>query len=76
MVKSFKSKTKKSLKNKVTKKQNKKMHSFKPRMYRMKVRISKKNLNNIAKITKERKSRNNGVSFNTIGLYVENRKSK
>ena len=50
---------------------NIKTKSFKPRMYRMKVRISKKNLNNIAKA---KKNQNNNPTFNTIGSYVESRK--
>ena len=68
-----KSKTNKGIKKNSHKNTNRKIRSFKPRMYRMKLRISKKNLNNIAR---NKKNQNNGVSFTTIGSYVENRKQK
>ncbi len=49
-----------------------KVHSFKPRMYRMKINISKRNKNKNLKTTLG--SLNNSVSTNTIGTYIENKK--
>jgi outer membrane lipoprotein-sorting protein len=49
-----------------------KVYSFKPRMYRMKINISKRNKNKNLKTTLG--SLNNSFSTNTIGTYIENKK--
>jgi hypothetical protein len=51
-----------------------KVHSFKPRMYRMKINISKRNKNKKLKLKTTLGSLNNSVSTNTIGTYIENKK--
>jgi hypothetical protein len=64
-----------SPKNELVLPELKKFKSFKPRMYQMKIKISKKNRKMIKNnMLGKLGNLENKVSFNTIGSYVENKK--
>ncbi len=80
MKKSMKknNKSKKQLKNKPLSISNRSLlvrrkKSFKPRMYRMKVKISQRKFNKNNNTQPKLGNLENGVSFNTIGSYVNNK---